>query len=154
MEHSWIHPRDLPFSEEEFYRAFALIQGEEEARENARYLSSVVRQSYEQEAVMDLPPRAINHPTWAISDEGFALLGFVSDELRHRVERYMHNRWEAEREELIRNRLYRPSGSILAMPDQEVLDEVSQVLHEYAEEWRKTIERMRSRVNRRKERSR
>lgn len=149
MSHAHIHERDLPFSEDEFFRAFCLVQSEQEARESARYVSEIVRSTPEgaeraraaREQGSD-DPVEIAEPAWHIGDGAFALLAMVSGELRTRVEDYMRGRWEAERPSLLRATLHRAGRSIHAEPGAEDLEAVERVIGSYEAEWRQVCDRM------------
>lgn len=145
----------LPFSEEEFYRAFRLVESDAEAREAAAFVVQAVRKANEQAERARLALTSGTHdgssmgvPTWVIGDGAFALLALVSDDLRERVEAYMHAQWEADREHLLRNRLYRGGGVFLREPTAEVYAEVEAQIAETAAEWRALVERTRAEVER------
>lgn len=113
----------LPFSEEEFYLAFRLVEPEREAREGAAFVAQVVREANEQAERARLALAAGSQdrsetavPTWLIGDGAFALLALLSDDLRARVDAYMRSQIEGQREQLLRNGLYRPGGMILREP--------------------------------------
>jgi hypothetical protein len=149
---------DLPFSEDEFYRAFRLLESEAEAREAAAFVVQVVRKANEQAQRARLALTSGTHdgssmgvPAWVIEDGAFALLALVSDDLRERVEAYMHARWEADREHLLRNRLYRGRGVFLREPTAEVYAEVEAQTAETAAEWHALVERVRGEVERHRE---
>lgn len=157
MEPAWIDPTELPFTEEELFRAFALIQTEREARKSARYVARVVRQSQRnEEAARSARERGSQdvsqtiRPVWAMSADGFALLALLSDDLRLRVETYLRTRWEADRSGLIRDHLYRPNGTIVPAPTPEILAEIDEVIADYESEWSETLKQMRAEVQRRR----
>lgn len=159
MGADWIHPRELPFSEEEFFRAFCLIQPEEEARKNARFVGEMVRdviekreQAFQAQERGSTDPDETRIPAWVIGDGAFALLAMLSDDLCARVDAFMRNRWQAERLALTRNALYRPDGSILREPTPEVIADVDAVLASYAAGWKRTRKEMRVEVERWRER--
>jgi hypothetical protein len=139
----------LPFSEEEFYRAFRLLESEREAREGAEFVVQVVREANEQAERARLAIAAggqdgrstIGVASWTIGDGAFALLALVSDDLRVRVDAYMRAQREGQREQLLRNALYRPGGVILRAPTPEVHAEVEARIAESAEEWSALVER-------------
>lgn len=141
----------LPFSEEEFYRAFRLVEPEREAREGAAFVVRVVHEANEQAQHARLAFAPASHdgtgmgvPTWVVGDGAFALLALVSEDLRVRVEAYMHAEWERQREQLLRNGLYRPGGVILREPTREVYAEVDARMDELAAEWRELLARTRA----------
>jgi hypothetical protein len=140
--------KELPFSEEEFYRAFRLVELEGKAREEAAFIGLVVREANEQGERARLALAAGSQdrsetavPTWIIPDAIFALLALVSDDLRVRVDAYMRAQREGEREHLLRNRLYRPGGVILRAPTPEVYAEVEAHLTETEAEWNALLEK-------------
>lgn len=143
----------LPFSEEEFYRAFRLLESDREAREGAAFVVRAVREANEQAERARLAlasgsrdGRSMGVPTWFIGDGAFALLALVSDDLRVRVDAYKRAQWEAEREQLVLNGLYRPGGVVLREPTSEVYAEVDAQLAEMAAEWRELVEKTRGEV--------
>lgn len=141
----------LPFSEDEFYRAFRLVESDGEAREAAAFVVQVVHRAKEQDKAARLAVAAGSQTsggaTWVIGDEAFALLALVSDDLRARVDAYMRAQWEELREQWLRNGLYRPGGVILREPTPEVHAEVEARLAATAAEWEKLLERTRAYVD-------
>lgn len=138
----------LPFSEEEFYRAFRLLESDTEAREGAAFVVQVVREANEQAERARLAIAAGSQDgsstrvaSWVIGDGAFALLALVSNELRVRVDAHMRAQWEGQREQLLRNGLYRPGGVILRAPTPEVHAEVEARITEAAAEWGALVER-------------
>ena len=138
----------LPFSEEEFYRAFRLAEPEGEAREGAAFVVQVVREANDQAERARLGFAAGSQdrgetavPTWIIGEGAFALLALVSDDLRVRVDAYMRAQREGEREQLLRNGLYRSGGVILRSPSPEVHAEVEAQIAEAAAEWSALVDR-------------
>jgi hypothetical protein len=138
----------LPFSEEEFYRAFRLLEPDREAREGAAFVVEVVREAREQAenarlafASASQHGRSMGVPSWFIGEGAFALLALVSDDLRVRVDAYKRAQWEGQREQLLRNGLYRPGGVILRAPTPEVHAEVEARITEEAAEWSALVER-------------
>lgn len=138
----------LPFSEEEFYLAFRLVESEREAREGAAFVARVVREANEQAERARLALAAGSQdggetavPTWIIGDGAFALLALLSDDLRARVDAYMRAQIEGQREQWLRNGLYRPGGMILREPTPEVHAEVEARIAELEEEWRRLVEK-------------
>lgn len=157
MQTEYIDER-LPFSEEEFYYAFRLLESDREAREGAAFVVQVVREANEQAERARLAlasgsrdGKSVGVPTWFIGDGAFALLALVSDDLRVRVDAYKRAQWEAEREQLLRNGLYRPGGVILREPTSEVYAEVEARIAEIASEWRELVEKTRGDVEGRRQ---
>lgn len=147
MQTEYIDAQELPFSEEEFYRAFRLVESEREARDAAAFVVQVVRKANEQAerarlAVAADSPDGGGVPSWVIGDGAFALLTLVSDDLRVRVEAYMRAQWEGLREQWLRDGLYRPGGVLLREPTPEVDARIT----EAAAEWRELVERTRAEV--------
>ena len=149
----------LPFSEEEFYRAFRLVESDRKAREGAAFVVQVVREANEQAERVRLASVSGSQdggtagvPCWVIGDGAFALLALVSDDLRVRADAYMRAQWETQREQGLRNGLYRPGGVILREPTAEVYAEVeSRVAAEQAE-WRALCETTRAEIEKRRRR--
>jgi hypothetical protein len=142
----------LPFSEDEFYRAFRLVESEGKAREAAAFVVQVVRQANEQDKAarfaVATDSQTSGGATWVIGDGAFALLALVSDDLGARVDAYMRAQWEQLREQWLRNGLYRPGGVILREPTPEVHAEVEARLAATAAEWEELLERTRAGVER------
>lgn len=144
----------LPFSEDEFYRAFRLLESDTEAREDAAFIVQVVREANEQAEAARLAfaadsegkGRSAGLPTWVIEDGAFALLALVSEDLRLRVEAYMRAQWEGLREQWIRNALYRPGGGILGEPTPEVYAELEAKSAQAEADWRDQVKKTRADV--------
>jgi hypothetical protein len=141
----------LPFSEDEFYRAFRLVEADGEARAAAAFVVQVVREANKQDEASRLAvangSQTSGGATWVIGDGAFALLALVSDDLRARVDAYMRAQWEELREQWLRNGLYRPGGVILREPTPEVHAEVDARLAATAAEWGELLERTRADVD-------
>lgn len=141
----------LPFSEDEFYRAFRLMESDEEAREAAAFVVQVVCDANKQDEASRLAvangSRTSGGASWVVADGAFALLALVSDDLRVRVDAYMRAQWEELREQWLRNGLYRPGGVILREPTPEVHAEVDARLATTAAEWAALLERTRADVD-------
>jgi len=145
----------LPFTEEEFYRAFRLVESETEAREAASYTAAVVRDTA---ALADAArqarergetdPAAVAEPTWYIGDEAFALLALVSDDLRERVDAYMNARWEGERPAMTRATLHRSGRLITSDPTDAERAEVDAEIASYRTAWTQLRRRVEHRVRR------
>jgi hypothetical protein len=160
VQTSYLH-EDLPFSEEEFYRAFRLVQSEKKARSSAAFVVQMVNEVNERAERARLArergsqnPQELQVPVWIVGDGAFALLALVSDDLRTRVDAYMRGQLESQREPALRDRLYRPGGTILREPTPEVHAEVDALLAGYAAEWTRLCERTRADVERRQKRQR
>ena len=98
---SYIDENDLPFTENELFRAFALTNDEQVARDAAHMLAELLSSGTYEGA-------------WSIGYEGFAALALLSDDLRERVDAYILPGWENMRPSLIRDALRReglPPGS-------------------------------------------
>jgi hypothetical protein len=138
----------LPFSEEEFYRAFRLVESDSEARAGAAFVVQVVREANEQAERARLAFASGRHdgsgmgvPTWFVGDGAFALLALVSGDLRVRVDAYMRAQREGQREQLLRNGLVQPGGVILRTPTPEMHAEVEARITEEASEWSALVEK-------------
>lgn len=116
----YIDENDLPFTEDELFRAFALTDDEQVARDAARTLAELLSSgTYE--------------GGWSIADEGFAALALLSEELRERVNGYMAARWEGMRSLAVRAALRReglppssePTESALRAADAEIAADVA-----------------------------
>jgi hypothetical protein len=146
----------LPFSEEEFYRAFRLVESDREARDAVALVVHSVREANEgaeraRRVLASGIPEGSNLgvPTWVIGDVAFALLSLVSDDLRARVDAYMGAKWESEREQMLLNGLYRPGGMSLREPTPEVHAAVDARLAEMAADWRELVDTTRAGVGKR-----
>jgi hypothetical protein len=149
----------LPFSEEEFYRAFRLVLAEKKAREGAAFVVKVVHEADQGAEHARLARERgsqnlheLQIPVAVIPDDAFALLALVSDDLRARVDAYMASQREDLREQWLRNGLYRPGGIILREPTPEVYAEVEARIARAAAEWRELCETTRAEVERRQQR--
>lgn len=113
---------EFPFTEDELYRAFCLLESDQDAREEARIITECARGQRE--------------GGWSISDEAFAALALVSAELHARVDAFMRARWEAWRAGLIMTALRGeglPPGS---EPTPSALRAADEEIARYAAEWR------------------
>lgn len=120
-ESRYIDENDLPFTEDELFRAFALLDDEQVARDAARMLAELLSDgTYE--------------GGWSISDQVFASLATLSDDLRDRVDAYMRVRWEGMRRAAVYTALRQeglphgsaPTPSALRAADEEVAWYVAQ----------------------------
>ncbi len=111
----YIDENDLPFTEDELFRALALTEDEQVARDAARTLAELLSTgTYEGGG--------------AIADEGFAALALLSKDLHERVNAYMSARWEGMRWLAVRAALLReglpptsePTSSALRAADDEI----------------------------------
>ncbi|HEU4886076.1 MAG TPA: hypothetical protein VFT45_27810 [Longimicrobium sp.] len=119
----YIDENDLPFTEEELFRAFALIGDEQEAHETAHGMAELLLEGRYDGG-------------WSISDEVFAALAMLTDDLRERVEAYMRTGWEGMRPSLIHTALRReglPPGS---EPTPSALRAADQTIAGYVAEWK------------------
>ncbi|HEV3049952.1 MAG TPA: hypothetical protein VGX50_06575 [Longimicrobium sp.] len=115
MNQHYIDANDLPFTEDEFFQAFALLHDEQFAREAAR-------------GIAELLSDGTYDGGWSISDEVFAALSLLSDELQERVEAYMRPQWARMRPSLIHSALRReglppasePAASVVRSADEEI----------------------------------
>ncbi|HYW12988.1 MAG TPA: hypothetical protein VE871_13600 [Longimicrobium sp.] len=85
---------DLPFTEDEFFRALAMLGDEQEARDAAHDLAETLA-------------GGAYDGGWSVSDEVFAAMALLSDDLRQRVEAYKRSDWEGIR----RAEVYAARGS-------------------------------------------
>jgi hypothetical protein len=145
--------KQLPFTEDEFYRAFRLVESDTEARTAAAFVVQVVRQASEQDEAARLAVANGSQKSggggWVIGDGAFALLALVSDDLRVRVDAYMRAQWEELREQWLRDGLYRPGGVFLREPTPEVHAEVEARITATVADWSELLERTRAEVKRR-----
>jgi hypothetical protein len=114
----------LPFTEDELFRALALTEDEQVARNAAHTMA-------------ELLSGGTYDGGWSISDEVFGALALLSDDLRERVDAYMLPRWENMRPSLVRDAQRReglppgsePSASALRAADDEIAG--------YVADWRR-----------------
>lgn len=124
MNQDYIDANDLPFTEDELFRAFALMHDEQFAREAARGIAELLSDGTYDEA-------------WSISDEVFAALSLLSDELRDRVEAYMRPQWERMRPSLIHSALRREGLSPAADPTASAVRAADEEIAHYLAEWQR-----------------
>lgn len=146
---------DLPFTEEEFYRAFRLVDSEVGAREAASYTAALVRDTAARVDAArqarergETDPSAVAEPNWYIGDEAFALLALVSDDLRERVDACMEARWEDERAAITRAALHRNGRLITSDPTEAERAEVDAEIVSYRTAWTRLCQRVERRVRR------
>jgi hypothetical protein len=80
----YIDANDLPFTEDELFRALAMLGDEQEARYAAHDLAETLA-------------GGAYDGGWSVSDEVFAAMALLSDDLRQRVEAYKRSDWEGIR---------------------------------------------------------
>lgn len=111
----YLDPKELPFTEEELFRALALTMDEQEARDAAHeFAETLAGGAYD--------------GAWSISDGVFAALALLSDDLRERVDAYMRANREGMRRSLVGAALRReglppgsePTPSAIRAADEEV----------------------------------
>ncbi|HEY0018325.1 MAG TPA: hypothetical protein VGC13_18615 [Longimicrobium sp.] len=120
----YIDEDDLPFTEDELFRAFALTEDEQVARDAARTLAELLSSgTYE--------------GGWSIADEGFAALALLSEELRERVSAYMGARWERMRRMEVRAALRREGLPPDAEPTESALRAGDEEFAGYVADWRR-----------------
>ena len=115
-ESRYIDENDLPFTEDEIFRALALLGDEQDARDAARALS-------------DTLAGGTYDGGWSVGDEVFGALALLSDQLRERVDAYMRRRWDGMRPGLVHAALRReglppgsaPTPSALRAADEEIV---------------------------------
>lgn len=125
MEKSrYIDKNNLPFTEDELFRAFALTGDEQEAREAARTLAELLSDgTYE--------------GGWSIGYEGFAALALLSDDLRERVDACMLPGWENMRPSLVREALRREGLPPDSAPTASALQAADEEIARYVADWRR-----------------
>jgi cytosine/adenosine deaminase-related metal-dependent hydrolase len=120
----YIDEKDLPFTEEELFRALALTEDEQVARNAAHTFA-------------ELLSSGTYDGGWSIGYEGFAALAMLSDELRERVDACLLPGWENMRPSLVRDALRReglPPGS---EPTASALQEADDQVARYIADWRR-----------------
>lgn len=134
----YLDPNDLPFTEDELFRALALTFSEQEARDAAHsFAETLAGGAYD--------------GGWSVSDSVFAALALVSDDLRERVDAYMRARWEGMRRSNVSAALRReglPHGS---EPSPSALRAADEELGAYVAEWERGCAALAVWVRRREE---
>lgn len=120
----YIDEKDLPFTEDELFRALALTGDEQLARDAAH-------------DVAELLSDGTYDGGWSISDEVFAALALLSDDLRERVEAYMRPRWEGMRPSLVHTALRREGLAPGSEPTPSALRAADEEIAGYVAEWRR-----------------
>jgi hypothetical protein len=124
VEKSRYIENDLPFTADELFRALALTDDEEVARNAARTMAEVLSGgTYE--------------GGWSIADEVFAAMALLSDDLRARVDAYILPRWENMRPMRVRDAMRReglPPGS---EPTASALQAADDEVARYVADWRR-----------------
>jgi cytosine/adenosine deaminase-related metal-dependent hydrolase len=119
----YIDENDLPFTEDELFRAFALTEGEQLARSAAHTLAELLSSgTYE--------------GGWSIGYEGFAALALLSDDLRERVDACILPGWENMRPTLVRDALRREGLPLDAKPTASALRAADDQIARYVADWR------------------
>jgi cytosine/adenosine deaminase-related metal-dependent hydrolase len=120
----YIDENDLPFTEDELFRAFALTEDERVARDAARTLA-------------ELLSSGTYAGGWSIADEGFAALALLSEDLRERVNTYMSARWEGMRWLAVRASLRREGLPPTSEPTPSALRAADDEIAQHVENWRR-----------------
>lgn len=123
-ETRYIDDDELPFTEDELCRAFALLKDDHAARDAAHLLAELLS-----DGTYD--------GGWSISDEVFAALALLSDDLRERVDAYMRRGWEGRRQLMLHEAVRReglprgtaPPPSAIRAADEQLAEYVTQWLH-------------------------
>lgn len=119
----YIDQNDLPFTEDELFRAFALTEDEQVARDAARTLA-------------ELLSSGTYDGGWSIADEGFAALALLSEDLRQRVNAYMAARWEGMRSLAVRAALRREGLPPYSEPTASAVRAADEEVARYVADWR------------------
>jgi cytosine/adenosine deaminase-related metal-dependent hydrolase len=117
----YIDENDLPFTESELFRALALLEDEQVARDAAR-------------AMAELLSSGTYDGGWSIGDEVFAAMALLSGDLQARVDAYMRRGWEGMRPSLVHAALRReghppgsaPTPSALRAADEEIAARIAE----------------------------
>jgi hypothetical protein len=120
----YIDEKDLPFTEDELFRAFALTDGEQVARDAARTLAERL-------------PSGTYEGGWSIADEGFAALALLSEDLRERVDAYMAAGWEGRRWLAVRAALRREGLPPDSEPTPTAIRAADEEIARYVADWRR-----------------
>ena len=123
-ESRFIDENDLPFTEDELFRALALTEDEQVARDGAHTIAKLLSDGTYQGG-------------WSIGDEVFASLSLLSDDLRERVESYMGARWEGMRPSLIHAALRREGLAPGSAPTPSARRAADEEIAGYVAEWRR-----------------
>lgn len=123
-ETRYIDENDLPFTEDELFRALALMGDERIARDAAHGMA-------------ELLSSGTYDGGWSIGDEVFAALALLSDDLRERVDAYMHPRWEGMRPSLVHATLRREGLAPGSEPTPSALRAADEEIARYVAEWRR-----------------
>lgn len=119
----YIDENELPFTEDELFRAFALMHDEQEARDAAHMLAELLSSgTYE--------------GGWSIGYEGFAALALLSDDLRERVDACILPGWENMRPSLIHAALRREGLAPGSEPTPSALRAADEEIARYIADWR------------------
>lgn len=120
----YIDKNDLPFTEDELFRALALTEDEQVARDAARTFAEVLSSgTYE--------------GGWSIADEGFAALALLSEDLQDRVNAYMSARWEGMRRVAVRAALRREGLPPTSEPTPTARRAADDEIAQHVENWRR-----------------
>ena len=120
----YIDENDLPFTEDELFRAFALTEDEQVARTAAR-------------ALAELLSNGTYEGGWSIGYEGFAALALLSDDLRERVDACILPHWRNMRPSLVREALRREGLPADSVPTASALRAADEEIAGYVANWRR-----------------
>lgn len=119
----YIDATDLPFTEDELFRALALTGDEQLARDVAHEMA-------------DLLSSGTYEGAWSIGDEVFASLALLSEDLRERVDAYMTARWDGMRRMAVRTALRREGLPPNAEPTESARRAGDGEIAGYVADWR------------------
>jgi hypothetical protein len=120
----YIDEKALPFTEDELFRAFAVTEDEEDARNAAHTLA-------------ELLSGGTYYGGWSISYEGLAALALLSDDLRERVDAFILPGWENMRPSLVRDALRREGLPPDSEPTASALQAADDQIARYVADWRR-----------------
>jgi hypothetical protein len=120
----YIDDKDLPFTEDELFRALALTEDEQVARNAAHTMAEVLS-------------GGTYDGGWSIGYETFAALAVLSDGLRERVDACILPHWENRRPSLVREALQREGLAPGSEPPASALRAADDEIARYVSDWRR-----------------
>lgn len=121
----YIDETQLPFTEDELFRAFVLTDGDEQSARVVAHTFSELLSSGTYEG------------GWSLGYDVFAALALLSDDLRERVDAYMLPRWQNMGPSLVRDALRREGLPPDSEPPASVVRAAEDEIARHIADWRR-----------------
>lgn len=137
---------DLPFSEDEIYRAYRRLVPDEEARENAQRLVRLPTELRAEAEALLSKGGAAQLRNLVVDDDVFASLAVESPAMEDRVRIFLERRWVDAELAMRRRLLARGSRSRRTTPVHAVTEEAARFAAELRRDWERCLDKVRHRT--------